>query len=61
MAKSNITPENVGQLLETYPIQCYQCGNRTGNERLDSKCSKCGFSNEESFVQWVFEREGLSE
>ena len=56
--KSRITPENVGVLLEKFPIQCNKCGNQIGEKRLDSKC-KCGFSNEESFTQWVFEREGI--
>ena len=58
---SNITPENVQYLLTEHPIQCHQCGNEIGSEKLDCDCYNCGFSNEESFVQWVLEREKINE
>ena len=53
--------KNMDLVLKKFPIQCYQCGHKTGEGRLDGNCSKCGFSNEESLVQWIFEREKIIE
>jgi len=57
--KSKITPQNICRLLKKYPIQCFKCGVKVGTQRLDGKCRNCKYPNEESLVQWVFEREDI--
>ena len=54
----SVLPENVDYLLQKFPIQCHKCGVMIGDKKLEDDC-ECGFSNEESMVQWVCEREGI--
>ena len=34
-------------------IHCHQCGKPIGNLKLVGKCPNCGFSKEESLVQFL--------
>lgn len=43
--------------LNKTPIQCHNCGIQIGKEELGKDCSSCGFSNEESLVQYFVEFE----
>lgn len=54
-----INEDNFDELKEKYPIQCYKCGMQVGHEKIDDDCSQCGFSTNESLVQWILERQDM--
>ena len=56
-----LTVKNTKKLMKKFPIQCDKCGKQIMEDSLEDDCSKCGFSNYTSVLEWILERQDMKE